>query len=92
VGIVRAKGRPLNKRTRERLAACHAVGLHFWADHPLPNHVWAVDDHQRAHVVRINRDVSTALHACRVALPDGHEQCPAAAEAVIYTVLDELTA
>ena len=52
--------RQLPKRTREALAACEAVGLMFWSDHPKPKHVWAVDDHQQAHVVHIHRDAGTA--------------------------------
>jgi hypothetical protein len=42
-----------SKETRTRMAACHALGLHYWAGHPLPGRVWAVDDYQQAHVVRI---------------------------------------
>lgn len=57
--------RPLRKATREALAACEAVGLHYWADHRRAHHLWAVDDRQRAHVVRINREDGTAQHACR---------------------------
>jgi len=60
---VKAAGRPLNKRTTERLAACETVGLHYWADHPAAGHVWAVDDHQHAHVVRVSPD--GAQHVCR---------------------------
>ena len=57
--------RQLPRRTREALAACEAVGLMFWADHPWPRQVWAVDDHQRVHVVRIGRDASTVQHMCQ---------------------------
>jgi hypothetical protein len=81
-----AAARPLAKRTRERLAACEAVSLHYWADHPQAGHVWAVDDHQRAHVVQISCSASTARHMCRAASSDEVEQCAGAAEAVVYTV------
>ena len=74
--------RRLPKRTRECLAACAAVGLHYWGDHPRARHVWAVDDSQRAHVVRINRD-GTAQHVCspellieQCALLDAIEEVP----------------
>jgi hypothetical protein len=46
-------GRPLPKGTRERLAACAAVGLHYWADHPAAYCIWAVDKRRRAHAVQI---------------------------------------
>lgn len=81
--------RPLTKRTRERLAACEAVNLHYWADHPSAGHVWAVDGHQRAHVVRISRSASTAQHVCQAASSDEAEQCAGAAEAVAFTVQEE---
>ncbi len=54
----------VNKRTRERVAACETVGLHYWADHPVAGHVWAVDDHQAAHVVRIESKTGAARHVC----------------------------
>ena len=81
-----AAGRPLSKRTLARLAACEAVNLHYWADHPSAGHVWAMDEHQRAHVVRISRSAGTAQHVCRAASSDETEQCAGAAEAVAYTV------
>jgi hypothetical protein len=58
----RDDARPLPKRTRERLAACAAIGLSYWSDHPARNCVWAIGDHQDAHVVRIER--GTAQHVC----------------------------
>jgi hypothetical protein len=73
----------LPKRTRECLAACQAVGLHYWSDHPLAHHVWAVDDHQQAHVVRVRRD-GTAQHVCGSADPVAVEWCAGADEAVPY--------
>jgi len=68
-----AAGRPLGKRIRKRLAACEAVDLDYWADHPQKNHVWAVDDDQRAHVVRIGSSASTIQHVCQMS--SGAEQC-----------------
>jgi hypothetical protein len=72
----RDEARPLPKGTRERLACCEAVGLHWWADHPKAGHVWAVDDHQKAHVVQIRRD-GTAHHVCRPDLLVEEERCTA---------------
>lgn len=43
---------PFNKETRGKMAACEAVGLEYWSDHPKPGCVWAVDGNQQAHVVR----------------------------------------
>jgi hypothetical protein len=81
-----AAGRPLNKQIRERLAACEAVGLHYWSDHPASSHFWAVDDHQQAHSVRINRKTGTAQHVCcREASSDEAGQCASAPEAVAYS-------
>ena len=73
--------RQLPRRTREALAACEAVGLMFWADHPRPRHVWAVDDRHRAHVVRAGRDDRPAQHVCQASSEAG--QCAG------YTELDE---
>jgi hypothetical protein len=81
-----AAGRPLNKQTRERLAACEAVSLHYWADHPQANHFWAVDDAQHVHVVRISRKTGTARHVCGAVSSDDAEQCAGAAEAMTYTI------
>lgn len=47
--------RPIVKATREAMVACAAVGLSYWSDHPTAGHVWAVDAHQTAHPVRIDR-------------------------------------
>ena len=77
--------RPLRLATREALAACEAVGLMFWSDHPKPHHVWAVDDHQLAHVVRINRDGGTAQHVCRAELLVDEERCTGDDETVPFT-------
>ena len=60
-----ASGCRLNKRTLERVAACEAVGLSYWSNHPAANHVWAVDDHQLAHVVRVGRGDQPAEHICQ---------------------------
>ena len=55
--------RQLPKRTREAIAACESVGLMFWSGHPGRNCLWAVDDRQQAHTVRIHKDGS-AQHVC----------------------------
>lgn len=31
--------------TASKMAATHAVGLSYWADHPTASHVWAVDQY-----------------------------------------------
>lgn len=42
----------LNKAIREKIAICEAFGLSYWADHPLPGRMWAVDNSQQPHVIR----------------------------------------
>lgn len=54
----------MNNDTATRIAACATLGLSYWADHPVPGHVWAVDDNQVPHVVRVNQSQRTATHAC----------------------------
>ena len=70
-GALRFKAEPKHRfngtlapKTTERIAACAAVGLAYWSDHPKPNHVWAVDDEQQAHAVEIDVKASKARHAC----------------------------
>ena len=46
--------KPLPAQTRVRLAACAAVGLSYWSGHPQAGCLWAVDDHQQAHVVKVD--------------------------------------
>jgi hypothetical protein len=75
----RDEARALPKGTRERLAACEAVGLHWWADHPVAGHVWAVDDHQQAHVVRIR---GTVQHVCRPDLLVEEGRCTAGVDEI----------
>lgn len=55
--------RPIVKATREAMAACAAVGLAYWSDHPQPGHVWAVDAAQQPHPVRIDRKRNLAIIA-----------------------------
>jgi hypothetical protein len=55
--------RPIVKATREAMAACAAVGLAYWSDHPKPSHVWAVDADQQPHPVRIDRKRKLAVIA-----------------------------
>lgn len=50
-----AKPAAIPLRTRENVAACEALGLSFWSEHPQPGVLWAVDDHQQAHAVKIDR-------------------------------------
>lgn len=79
--------RPLPKRTREAPAACEAVGLTFWSDHPRPRCMWAVDEHQRAHVVRVNNG-GRAQHVCGRVVPVHDELCAGDDEAVSYATPD----
>jgi hypothetical protein len=50
-------------RTREKLSACRALGLDYWADHPSAGCVWAVDGRQ-FHVVKIRPKDFLAQHVC----------------------------
>jgi hypothetical protein len=54
----------MTKTTRENIAACAAHGFYFWSDHPSPATVWATDDNQRWHTVRIRRKDGKAEHNC----------------------------
>lgn len=56
----------MNKRTRENVTACHAVDLSYWSEHRAPNHLWAVDENQRPHVVRVDRKAGTVSHVCGI--------------------------
>ncbi|MFA5712506.1 hypothetical protein [Mycolicibacterium sp.] len=57
-------GSAVPARTRENVAACAAVGLCYWAEAPVPNGVWAVDEHQRAHLVKVDRRSRLASVGC----------------------------
>ena len=52
------------KTTAERIAACAAVGLHYWSDSPVAHTIWANSDDQRFHLVRFDRVTRTAHHVC----------------------------
>lgn len=52
--------RPIPARTRENIAACAALGLSYWSEAPGAGRLWAVDDTQQAHEVRIDRKRSEA--------------------------------
>lgn len=52
------------KRTLENIAACAAVGLHYWCEHKGVGVLWAVDDDQRAHRVAIKRPEQKSWHLC----------------------------
>lgn len=43
---------PFSKATLAKLAACEAVGLEYWSDHPLLGRMWAVGPDRRFHIVR----------------------------------------
>ena len=51
-------------RTRENVAACAAVGLSFWSEAPVLNGIWAVDNAQCAHLVKIDRRANRVYVAC----------------------------
>ncbi|AAG59783.1 gp78 [Mycobacterium phage Bxb1] len=42
-----------SKITLTRMAACEALGLHYWSGHAVRGCVWAVDDNQQAYTVLI---------------------------------------
>lgn len=63
--------RGLPVRTKMSVAACAAVGLTYWAEHPgvtqRGRYVWALDDEQRAHIVHVCGGASSAgtgEHVC----------------------------
>lgn len=43
---------PFNQTIRAKIAACDALELSYWADHPASGCIWAVDANQQPHVVR----------------------------------------
>ena len=51
---------PFNQQTRSKMAACQALGLSYWSDHPARGCLWAVDANQQAHVVRWYRKTNQA--------------------------------
>lgn len=51
-------------KTLESVAACAALDLTYWADHPQSSLVWAVDDQGRAHEVEVDRKTGVARHYC----------------------------
>jgi hypothetical protein len=51
-------------RTQEAVAACRAMKLHYWSGAPHQGCVWAIDDGQRPHLVRIDHKNKTARMAC----------------------------
>jgi hypothetical protein len=63
--------RSLPAQLKFNIAACAAVDLSFWADHPgaarRGRYVWALDDQRTAHIVHICGDATfhgTAEHVC----------------------------
>lgn len=65
-------------RTREAVAACSAVGLTYWSDHPAANHLWAADFQGRFHTVRIDRKKNKSEHTCGkyLGVDEGRIRCP----------------
>lgn len=51
---------PFSATTLSKMAACRAVGLEYWSDHPATGCMWAVDGNQQAHVVRWYRKTNEA--------------------------------
>lgn len=61
----------LSRQIAFNVAACAAVGLEYWADHPGASnkgrYVWALDDAQQPHIVHIRGGATTegtAEHQC----------------------------
>ncbi|ASR77184.1 hypothetical protein KIV66_gp77 [Mycobacterium phage MyraDee] len=52
---------PFTKTTQAKMAACAALGLSYWSDHPGVRCVWAVNDRQQAFVVKIYKSGHAAL-------------------------------
>lgn len=62
----------LPRHTRFAMAACAAVGLEYWGDHPgygaRGRYVWAIDADQQPHIVHVCGGATpegTAEHMCR---------------------------
>ena len=74
-------------RTRENIAACAALGLSYWSDHARPHLLWAVDDQQVAHSVRVDRKSGRVEHVC-AKWTEGIDDrvCPDAGRSRSYTV------
>ena len=86
--------RRLSGGTRDRLAACGALGLSYWSDHPADRTretytVWAIDGRQQAHVVRVDREAGTVQHVCGSVDPVAVQQCVGSDEVVPYTIPEE---
>lgn len=60
----------LSAKTRDKIAACHALGFTYWADHPHNGTVWATDTDQRFHAVRIHATTGKAEHSCTEEFPE----------------------
>lgn len=57
------------EKTLVHIAACAALGLRYWSEAGIRpsnyrRHLWAVDDHQRAHLVEIDHRAKTVTHQC----------------------------
>ncbi len=54
-------------RTAQRITACAALGLDYWAASPINSVVWAVDSRDRSvHLVRIDLANLQATHDCGI--------------------------
>ncbi len=51
-------------RTSQSVAACAALNLTYWSDHPVSDMVWATDFQGRFHEVRLDRKTQTSAHFC----------------------------
>lgn len=51
-------------KTLESVAACAALDLTYWSDHPQSRLVWAADLHGRFHEVEVDRKTGVAQHYC----------------------------
>lgn len=86
------KVRAIPVTTREKIAACAALGLSYWANHPTPSTVWAVDDYQQPHSVHIDRKAGKAEHRCSrySQYQDDSKKCPESGRRETFTVVNTL--
>lgn len=73
---------------RQNVAACAALGLSYWADHPDPGCVWAVDAaNQEYRIVKIDRRNGEARD---LALVGKNGVVPISGPEVVYVSFDAL--
>lgn len=95
VGVSTRARTTLPSRTREDIAACAAVGLTFWSEAGIPNGLWAVDNAQQAHLLKIDRRTNAVAVACMVKHPldAANHRCQYSGRRESYSVptaLDEI--